>query len=89
MEVEVAGATRGHFEATIDEDGKTRLRDRYLVSAPLAGVVTRISLRAGRDRGPQGLQDGRLITHVGDRRPACAGSPAHYCLGSTSASTLK
>jgi hypothetical protein len=26
----------GHFETTIDEDGKTRLRDRYVVSAPLA-----------------------------------------------------
>src|SRR4051812_21890926 len=47
VEVEVAAVTRGHFEATIDEDGKTRLRDRYLVSAPLAGVVTRISLREG------------------------------------------
>lgn len=47
VEVEVAAATRGHFEATIDEDGKTRLRDRYLVSAPLAGVVTRITLREG------------------------------------------
>ena len=47
VEVEVATATRGHFEATIDEDGKTRLRDRYLVSAPLAGVVTRITLHEG------------------------------------------
>jgi len=47
VEVEAAQVTRGHFEATIDEDGKTRLRDRYLVSAPLAGVVTRISLREG------------------------------------------
>lgn len=45
--VEVAEATRGHFEATIDEDGKTRLRDRYVVSAPLAGVVDRIALREG------------------------------------------
>jgi len=47
VEVEAARVTRGHFEATIDEDGKTRLRDRFLVSAPLAGVVTRISLREG------------------------------------------
>jgi len=47
VEVEVAQVTRGHFEATIDEDGKTRLRDRYLVSAPLAGIVSRISLREG------------------------------------------
>src|SRR5689334_806916 len=47
LEVEVASVTRGHFETTIDEDGKTRLRDRYLVSAPLAGLLTRITLREG------------------------------------------
>lgn len=47
VEVEVGTVARGHFEATIDEDGKTRLRDRFLVSAPLAGVVTRIELREG------------------------------------------
>lgn len=46
-QVEVASVTRGHFEATIDEDGKTRLRDHYVVSAPLAGVVSRIGLREG------------------------------------------
>jgi len=47
VDVEVARVTQGPFEATIDEDGKTRLRDRYLVSAPLAGVVGRIALREG------------------------------------------
>lgn len=46
-EVEVATATQGHFEATIDEDGKTRLRERYVLSAPLAGVIERIALREG------------------------------------------
>jgi HlyD family secretion protein len=47
VEVEVATVTQGHFETTIDEDGKTRLRDRYVVSAPLAGLLSRISLREG------------------------------------------
>ena len=37
VEVELAPVTRGLFETTIDEDGKTRLADRYVVSAPLAG----------------------------------------------------
>jgi HlyD family secretion protein len=45
--VETAAAALGRFEATIDEDGKTRLRDRYLVSAPLAGLLDRITLREG------------------------------------------
>jgi HlyD family secretion protein len=47
VEVELATVTRGHFETSIDEDGKTRLRDRYVVSAPLAGQLSRISLREG------------------------------------------
>jgi len=47
VEVEAATAIRGHFETTIEEDGKTRLRERYVVSAPLAGLLTRISLREG------------------------------------------
>lgn len=47
VEVEVATVTQGHFETTVDEDGKTRLRERYVVSAPLAGLLTRITLREG------------------------------------------
>jgi HlyD family secretion protein len=47
VEVEVAAASRGIFERTIDEDGKTRLRDRYVVSAPLTGQLARIRLREG------------------------------------------
>ena len=47
IEVELATVTRGPFETTIDEDGKTRLRDRYVISAPLAGVLSRVTLREG------------------------------------------
>ena len=47
VEVEVATATSGPFETTIDEDAKTRLRDRYVVSAPLAGLLSRVDLREG------------------------------------------
>jgi len=35
--VDTAMVDRGPMEAWIDEDGKTRLQDRYVVSAPLAG----------------------------------------------------
>lgn len=45
--VEVAEVTRGRFEQTVDEDGKTRVRERYVVTAPLAGRVQRITLKAG------------------------------------------
>lgn len=47
VEVEVSAASVGRFERTIDEDGRTRLRDRYVVSAPLAGHLSRITLREG------------------------------------------
>src|SRR5512141_3129189 len=45
--VEVAAVTRGPFEQTVSDDGKTRVRDRYVVSSPLAGRVERIRLKAG------------------------------------------
>lgn len=45
--VETALATSGAFETAVEDDGKTRLVDQYLVSAPLAGTVERIVLREG------------------------------------------
>lgn len=45
--VEVAEVTRGSFEQVIEDDGKTRVRERYVVSAPLAGKLQRITLKAG------------------------------------------
>lgn len=47
VQVEAASVTAGPFETAVEDDGKTRLRDQYLVSAPLAGVVARIGLREG------------------------------------------
>jgi HlyD family secretion protein len=49
LTVELAAAVSGPFETTIDEDGRTRLADRYVVSAPLAGRLARITLREGDD----------------------------------------
>ncbi len=37
----------GNFERTIEESGKTRLRDRYVVSAPVAGKLARLTVREG------------------------------------------
>lgn len=45
--VELAAASEGPFETAIEEDGKTRLRDRFVVAAPLAGTLARITLREG------------------------------------------
>ncbi len=53
VSIEVAPAASGPLRVTIDEEGRTRVRDRYLVVAPVAGRVSRITLVAGAavDRG--------------------------------------
>jgi HlyD family secretion protein len=45
--VEVATVTQGRFEQAIEEDGRTRLKDRYTISAPVAARLARITLREG------------------------------------------
>jgi HlyD family secretion protein len=45
--VDVATAAFGPLQVTIDDDGEARVRDRYVVSAPIAGRLTRVTLRAG------------------------------------------
>lgn len=47
VSVELAEVTKGAFEQTVSDDGKTRVRERYTVFAPLAGRVERIRLKAG------------------------------------------
>ena len=41
-------STRGPLVVTMDEEGETRVRDRYVVSAPVMGRVERIERRARR-----------------------------------------
>ncbi|MDD2240396.1 MAG: efflux RND transporter periplasmic adaptor subunit [Kiritimatiellae bacterium] len=45
--VDGAAATRGPLQVTVDEEGKTRIRERYVVAAPLAGRLQRVALKAG------------------------------------------
>lgn len=47
VEVDVSRVDRGPLEVTVREDGKTRIKDRYLVAAPLAGKLERVRLRSG------------------------------------------
>ena len=42
-----AQVTRGALEVTFQEEGKTRLKARYVVAAPVAGMVRRITLQPG------------------------------------------
>jgi HlyD family secretion protein len=45
--VEMARATAGPMRVTVNEEGKTRVKQRYVVSAPVAGQLRRIPFKAG------------------------------------------
>jgi HlyD family secretion protein len=42
-----AAVERGSLQVTVDEEGRTRVRDRYVVSAPVPGRMRRIELEPG------------------------------------------
>ncbi len=45
--VDTTIVARGELQVTVDEDGRTRIRERYIVSAPLNGRLQRIVLDPG------------------------------------------
>jgi len=47
--VETARVATGRLRATVNEEGKTRIRQRYVVSAPVVGQLRRIPFKAGAD----------------------------------------
>jgi HlyD family secretion protein len=63
--VDVAGARRATLAVEVDEDGKTRVRDRFVVSAPIAGNLERIELEAGSP-----VAAGEVIARIAPPDPA-------------------
>ncbi len=59
VEVEVAAVTRGPLVVTVNEDGRTRVKDRYLVSAPLTGNLGRLDLDAG-----DAVEEGQILARL-------------------------
>jgi HlyD family secretion protein len=47
LEVELGAVGRGPLRVTIDEEGQTRVRHRYVMTAPFAGELERIGLEEG------------------------------------------
>lgn len=45
--VDVGVVTRGPLIGTVDEEGVTRVRDRFVVAAPVSGRLRRITVQAG------------------------------------------
>jgi len=61
---EFVTVSKGDIRVTIDEEARTRVKDRFVVSAPLPGMLTRISLKAG-DR----IEAGATIAVLTPLRP--------------------
>ncbi len=47
VSVDTAPVVRGPLQVTIDDDGRTRIKERYVITAPLAGQLQRISRKEG------------------------------------------
>ncbi|MCK7547283.1 efflux RND transporter periplasmic adaptor subunit [Marinobacter koreensis] len=45
--VDLAVARKGPLEVTVTEEGKTRVRDRYVISTPVSGYLRRVTLEVG------------------------------------------
>jgi HlyD family secretion protein len=65
LPVEVATVARGPFEKTIDDDGRTRVRQRYVIDAPLAGRLARVTLNAG-----DAVRAGEPVARIAPLAPA-------------------
>ncbi|NDB74341.1 MAG: RND transporter, partial [Verrucomicrobia bacterium] len=45
--VETTRVTTGPLRVTVNEEGKTRIKQRYIAAAPVAGYLRRIAWKAG------------------------------------------
>lgn len=59
LPVDVGVAERGALTVTVDEDGRTRVRERFTITAPMTGNLERIELRAG-----QVVEAGDELAHI-------------------------
>jgi HlyD family secretion protein len=78
--VEAGVVSSGRYEQSIEEDGQTRLKDRYTVSAPVAARLARIALKAG-DRVAPGDTVATLLPSMSamiDERSAREAQARHH-----------
>ena len=64
FEVDVVSISRGPLVVTVDEEGVTRVCDRFIVSAPVSGRILRIELEPG-DR----VKRGQIVARVRAEAP--------------------
>jgi HlyD family secretion protein len=64
LAVEVAAVSTGPLVVTVDDEGQTRVRQRYVVSAPVTGRVLRIELEPG-----DVVKEGEVVARVRAETP--------------------
>ncbi len=85
--VEIAVVSVGKLRSTVNEEGKTRVKQRYTVAAPVSGLLQRIPFKAGAaiqaehpvatiDPLPPSLLDARARTATEARRDSATASLA-------------
>jgi HlyD family secretion protein len=47
LDVDLVNVFRGPLQVTIEEEGRTRLKERFVISAPTSGVMRRIDAKVG------------------------------------------
>jgi HlyD family secretion protein len=57
--VETAAVVRGRLQETVEEEGKTRMHDHFVLAAPVAGKLRRIEFHAG-----DSVKAGQVITLI-------------------------
>jgi HlyD family secretion protein len=65
LTVDVATVSKGPLVVTTDEEGRTRVQDRFVVAAPVAGRVLRIDLDAG-----DAVKRGQVVARVRAEQPS-------------------
>ncbi|MBI4768644.1 MAG: efflux RND transporter periplasmic adaptor subunit [Deltaproteobacteria bacterium] len=60
LEVDLQSSQKGMLMVTVDEEGETRAKDRFVVSSPVSGRLTRIQLKEG---DPVGLNQTVAVIH--------------------------
>lgn len=64
--VDMGTVSIGTMQLTIDEEGRTRVRDAYIVSTPVAGQLQRVSVQPG----DQVVRGETVIAHMRPTNPA-------------------
>lgn len=57
--VDIAEVKKGPMRVTVNEDGNARVKDRYIISAPLSGRLARIELAPG-----DSVDEGKVLARI-------------------------